>query len=158
MRFFFGVLFFERKIKKYYSQNYSLTSFADKTEEVELKEDDYGPNYADNKSWFVVKKVNFRIGDMVSIIEKVLSEEQEASGKASETTVGGKRRRRQTTGMQLDARSRKNEQAGMLESEVDNEDDSDDELVFKKKIQVSTKTYKNPEGNRRYMFGKECRI
>ena len=122
------------------------TSFADKTEEVELKEDDYGPNYADNKSWFVVKKVNFRIGDMVSIIEKVLSEEQEASGKASETTVGGKRRRRQTTGMQLDARSRKNEQAGMLEDEVDNEDDSDDELVFKKKIQVSTKIQKATEG------------
>ena len=122
------------------------TSFADKTEEVELKEDDYGPNYADNKSWFVVKKVNFRIGDMVSIIEKVLSEEQEATGKASETTVGGKRRRRETTAMQSDARSRKNEQAEMLEDEVVNEDDSDDELVFKKKIKVSTKTQKATEG------------
>jgi hypothetical protein len=40
-------------------------------------------HYADNKSWFVVKSVNFRIGDMVSIIEKVvLSEEQEATEKA----------------------------------------------------------------------------
>ena len=102
----------------------------DDNKDVELKEDDYGPNYADNKSWFVVKSVNFRIGDMVSIIEKVLSE----------TTVGEKRRRRQKA-MQFDARSRKNEQAGMLEGEVDNEDDSnDDEPLFKKKIQVSKKT------------------
>ena len=127
------------------SRMYS-TSFDDDNEDVELKEDEYGPNYADNKSWFVVKSVNFRIGDMVSIIEKVLSEEQEATGKAGDTMVGEKRRRRQTkSSVQLDVRGgvAKNKQAGLLKDQVDDELDSDDdEPLFKKKNPVSTKAKK----------------
>jgi hypothetical protein len=131
------------------SRMYS-TSFDDDNEDVELKEDDYGPNYADNKSWFVVKSVNFRIGDMVSIIEKVLSEEQKATEKASDTmVVGEKRRRRQTnSSIQLDARDgvTKNKQAGLLKDQVDDELDSDDDApLFKKKNPVSTKAKKTIE-------------
>ena len=110
------------------------TSFDDKQEDVELKEDDYGPKYADNKSWFVVKSVNFRIGDMVSITDKVLSVGQEAIKKASDTIVGGKRRRRPTR----EQEEAKTKQGELLKNQVDESDD--DEPLLKKKNSVSTKT------------------